>query len=148
VASLGLTALPAFAQNNNGKPPEPQKPAADIVKEGQKQIDEIAEAAKALPGPAGNPECVWVGTRVVGRLVNDDLDAAGRHLEIYDRFGCPSPHIQAAFRCMARLGKIDLKAQETVNARIYACWLNPALPPTPPVAVQPPAAATEGTTPR
>jgi len=144
-AALSLTALPASAQNNNGKPPEPQKPAADIVKEGQKKIDEITEAAKALTGPAGNPECIWLGRRVVSLLWRDDLDTAFRHLDLYDRFGCPSAHIQATFRCLVRQGNIDPKAQETLNGRVHACWVNPGLPPTPPVAD---AAASDGTTPR
>ncbi|MGA8825550.1 MAG: hypothetical protein WB613_22265, partial [Pseudolabrys sp.] len=54
VAGLGLTIPAAFAQSSgNGKPPEPQKPTADTVKEGQKKIDEIAEATRLLTGPAG-----------------------------------------------------------------------------------------------
>lgn len=139
-AALSLTAAVALAQTGAPKPSEPQKPPGDTTKDGQKSIDEIAEAARALQGPAGNPECVWLGIRVVGRLVGEDLDTAFRHLELYDRFGCPSSHVQAAFRCMARLGKIDLKAQDKVNDRIFACWLNPALPPTPPAAAAKPAA--------
>ena len=68
-----------------------------------------------------------------------------RHLDLYDRFGCPSSHIQAAFRCLVRQGHIDPKAQESLNGRVHACWLNPAL--TPAEAVQPPAAPS-GTTSR
>jgi hypothetical protein len=128
-----VVATAALAQSGGtGKPPEPaQKPAAETAKEGQKKIDEIAEASRVLTGPAGNPECVWLGRRAVGRMLNDDLDAAFRHMDLYDRFGCPSAHIQAAFRCLVRQGNIDLKAQETLNGRIHACWLNPGLEPTP-----------------
>jgi hypothetical protein len=136
----------AFAQNGNPKPPETPKAPADVVKEGQKKIDEIAEAAKVLTGPAGNPECVWLGRRVVSLLWRDDLDTAFRHLDLYDRFGCPSAHIQATFRCLVRQGNIDPKAQETLNGRVHACWLNPGLPPTDPVAAQAPAAS-DGTSP-
>ena len=107
-----------------------QKPAAETAKEGQKKIDEIAEAARVLTGPAGNPECVWLGRRVVSLLWRDDLDTAFRHLDLYDRFGCPSSHIQAAFRCLVRQGNIDPKAPDTLNGRVHACWLNPGLPPT------------------
>ena len=110
VAGLGLTIPAAYAQSGNGKPPEPQKPAADAVKETQKKIDEIAEATRVLNGPAGNPECVWLGRRVVNLLWRDDLDTAFRHLDLYDRFGCPSAHIQATFRCLVRQGNIDPKA--------------------------------------
>jgi len=82
MASLGLT-VPALAQSGgNGKPPEPQKPAADAAKESQKKIDEITEASNTLTGPAGNPECVWLGRRVVTLLWRDDLDTAFRHLDL------------------------------------------------------------------
>jgi hypothetical protein len=147
VAGLGLTVSAAYAQSGNGKPPEPQKPAA--VKETQKKIDEIAEATRVLNGPAGNPECVWLGRRVVNLLWRDDLDTAFRHLDLYDRFGCPSAHIQATFRCLVRQGNIDPKAQETLNGRVHACWLNPGLEPAPAeAAVQPPASTSGGTTQR
>jgi hypothetical protein len=146
---LGFYGPAAFAQSGNGKPPEPQKPAADAAKESQKKIDEIAEATRLLTGPAGNPECVWLGRRVVTLLWRDDLDTAFRHLDLYDRFGCPSAHIQATFRCLVRQPNIDPKAPETLNGRVHACWLNPTLEPTPAAeAAQPPAATSGGTTPR
>ena len=125
---LSISATTAFAED--AKPAEPAKSATDVVKEGQKKIDEIAEASKALTGPAGNPECVWLGRRVVSLLWRDDLDTAFRHLDLYDRFGCPSAHVQATFRCLVRQGNIDPKAQETLNGRVHACWLNPGLEPT------------------
>jgi hypothetical protein len=150
--ALTIIAPTVHAQSGNGKPPEPQKPAADAVKEGQKKIDEIAEASRALTGAAGNPECVWLGRRVVSLLWRDDLDTAFRHLDLYDRFGCPGPHIQATFRCLVRQGNIDPKQQETLNGRVHACWLNPNLAPAPAAAsaspAQPPAATSGGTTQR
>jgi hypothetical protein len=137
VAVFSLSAGAAFAQGSgNAKPPE-KKSAAENAKEGQKKIDEIAEAARLITGPAGNPECVWLGRRVVSLLWRDDLDTALRHLDLYDRFGCPSGHIQATFRCLVRQGNIDPKAQETLNGRVHACWLNPGLPPTPATAAKP-----------
>src|SRR5262245_4841838 len=96
--ALNVVAPAAFAQSGNGKPPEPQKSAPDTAKEakeGQKKIDEIAEASRALSGPAGNPECVWLGRRVVSLLWRDDLDTAFRHLDLYGRLDCPSHTIQA-----------------------------------------------------
>lgn len=143
VAALSFSAPATFAQTGAPKPPEPQKQGADNAKEGQKSIDEIAEAARLLTGPAGNPECVWLGRRVVNLLWRDDLDTAFRHLELYDRFGCPSSHIQATFRCVVRQGHIDPKAQDSLNGRVHACWLDPGLSPTPASA-----AATAGTAPR
>ena len=82
-------------QDQGQKPPAPQN---DAAKEEKKKIDEFAEAARVLSGSAGNPECVWLGRRVVNLLWRDDLDTAFRHLDLYDRFGCPAGHIQATFR--------------------------------------------------
>lgn len=117
----------AFAQSAETKPAE--KPAAgqpaDAAKDPQKQVDEFAEASRMVSGPAGNAECVWLGRRVVGLLWRDDLDTAFRHLDLYDRFGCPGPHVQSTFRCVVRQGHIDPKAPQTLNARVHACWLNP-----------------------
>ena len=103
-----------------------------------KKIDEITEASRLLAGPAGNPECIWLGRRVVSLLWRDDMDTAFRHLDLYDRFGCPSGQIQATFRCLVRQGNIDAKAQESLGGRIHACWINPALPPAPATAAQAP----------
>jgi hypothetical protein len=148
VAALSFSAGTAFAQSGNLKPPEQQKSAGDAAKESQKSIDEIAEAAHLLTGPAGNPECVWLGRRVVSLLWRDDLDTAFRHLDLYDRFGCPSSHIQATFRCLVRQGNIDPKSQNSLSGRVHACWLNPALTPTPVTAAKPSAATAGGTAPR
>jgi hypothetical protein len=107
---------------------------ADAAKESQRKTDEFVEASQAINGPAGNPECVWLGRRVVVLMWRDDLDTAFRHLDLYDRFGCPAGHIQVAFRCVVRQGNIDSKAPDSkgpdsLNGRIYACWLNPSLDP-------------------
>jgi hypothetical protein len=114
-------------QEQGQKPPAQQNEAA--AKEEKKKIDEFAEAARILSGPAGNPECVWLGRRVVNLLWRDDLDTAFRHLDLYDRFGCPAGHIQATFRCVVRQGNIDPKAPESLSSRVHACWINPSLPP-------------------
>lgn len=103
--------------------------ANDVSKDDKRRIDEFAEAARVLGGPASNPECVWLGRRVVNLLWRDDLDTAFRHLDLYDRFGCPGGHIQSTFRCLVRQGNIDPKAQESVSARTHACWINPNLQP-------------------
>jgi hypothetical protein len=150
-ASFIFAAGAALAQSGGpAKAPEAKPPAdgAKAAAEGQKKIDEIAEASRVLAGPAGNPECVWLGRRVVSLLWRDDLDTAFRHLDLYDRFGCPSAHIQAAFRCLVRQGNIDPKVPESLNGRVHACWLNPALPPAAAVATQPATAATSGGTPQ
>jgi hypothetical protein len=152
-AASVFTSMPGYAQSGESKggdKPSPA-PAADAAKEAQRRIDEFAEASRLVNGPAGNPECVWLGRRVVGLLWRDDMDTAFRHLDLYDRFGCPGPHIQAAFRCVVRQGSIDPKSPQSLNARVHDCWLNPGTPPaaaaaaTPPAA-PPPAAKTTGTT--
>jgi hypothetical protein len=128
IAAYAFSVSPASAQSGNVDAQKQQKPA-DTAKDQQKSINEIAEAAKAINGPAGNPECVWLGRRVVSLMWRDDLDTAFRHLSLYDRFDCPGSHIQAAFRCVVRQGHIDPKAQESLNSRVHGCWLNPALEP-------------------
>ena len=100
--------------------------AADAAKDNQRKTDEFAEAAQAINGPAGNPECVWLGRRVVRLMWRDDLDTAFRHLDLYDRFGCPGGHVQAAFRCLTRFGaQIDDKVPKSLDDRVHACWINP-----------------------
>ena len=117
VAFLTVAANPTFAQSTDTKATEQRPPAGESGKDGQKKIDEYAEAEKLLGGPAANPECMWLGRRVVSLLWRDDLDTAFRHLDLYDRFGCPAGHIQTTFRCVVRQGNIDPKdAQGTGSA--------------------------------
>jgi hypothetical protein len=136
-AALFISVIPSASGQNAGeqKPPEQaQKPAAtppaDAAKEEKekKKVDEFAEAARVLPGAAGQPECVWTGRRVVSLLWRDDLDTALRQLELYDRFGCPGDHLQQAFRCVVRQGEIDKKSTDSIGVRVAACWLTPSLP--------------------
>jgi hypothetical protein len=132
---------PLLAQNAEQKPAEAGK--AETAKDAAARPDEVAEASRLMTGPAARGECVWLGERAVGLMWKDDLDTAFRHLELYDRFGCPGEHVQISFRCVVRQGNIDQKDQKATdafNARVHSCWLNPALPPAPP---PPPTAAAE-----
>jgi hypothetical protein len=136
VAALVISVSPVSAQTGPDKRAQEQGQKAqsqpsDATKEGQKRINEFAEAARLMTGPAGNPECVWLGRRVVNLLWRDDLDTAFRHLDLYDRFGCPGGHIQATFRCVIRQGHIDPKAPESLSARIHTCWIDPSIAATP-----------------
>jgi hypothetical protein len=147
-AASALAVMPASAQSGDAKGGD--KPAAaapaDAAKDAQRQVDEFAEASRVVNGPGGNPECVWLGRRVVGLLWRDDMDTAFRHLDLYDRFGCPGQHIQAAFRCVVRQGSnIDPKSPQSLNSRVHTCWLNPAASQT--AAAPPPGAATAGAVP-
>jgi hypothetical protein len=141
----------AMAQSGDLRAQDQSKPAANATppaespRDSQRKVDEFTEAAQAINGPAGNPECVWLGRRVIGLMWRDDMDTAFRHLDLYDRFGCPGGHIQAAFRCLTRFGPLDPKAPESLTNRVHVCWVNPAAQPPAPVAATAPAAS--GTTP-
>lgn len=129
---LAGSAAAGLAQGSGDAKPADQKqgaPAGDPAKEEKRKIDEFVEAAQLLGGPAANPECVWLGRRIVNLLWRDDLDTAFRHLDLYDRFGCPGGHVQVTFRCVVRQGNIDPKAPESLRARVHACWINPNLQP-------------------
>jgi hypothetical protein len=131
------------AQDQSGKPAAANP--ADVAKDNQRKTDEFAEAAQAINGPAGNPECVWFGRRVVRLMWLDDIDTALRHLDLYDRFGCPGGHVQATFRCLTRFGaQIDPKVADTLNSRVHACWINPNAQPQAAAAAAPAAPATAG----
>jgi hypothetical protein len=120
----------AHPQEQPGKAANPAQPADAAREANQHKTDEFAEAAQVINGPAGNPECVWLGRRVVRLMWLDDLDTAFRHLDLYDRFGCPGGHIQAAFRCLTRFGgQIDSKVPDSLNSRVHGCWINPAAQP-------------------
>jgi hypothetical protein len=130
----------AFAQNAEPKAGDQRPPAENGKEAAKKTVDEYAEAERRLGGgPAANPECVWLGQRVVNLLVQDDLDTAFRHLDLYDRFGCPSGHIQTTFRCAVKK-TIDTKAKEKLKTEIYNCWVNPDAEPTAAAAAAAPAA--------
>src|SRR3954447_1455288 len=123
------------AEDQTSRPPGNQ---ADPTKDNQRKADEFVEAAQAINGPGGNPECVWLGRRVVRLMWRGELDTAFRHLDLYDRFGCPGGHVQAAFRCLTRFGgQIDPKVAETLDSRIHVCWINPGAQPQAAAAASP-----------
>src|SRR5438874_4262203 len=132
------------AQDQSTKLPAANSaPSADAAKETQRKTDEFVEASQAINGPAGNPECVWLGRRVVVLMWRDDLDTAFRHLDLYDRFGCPGGHVQATFRCLVRFfNQIDPKVPDSLSGRVHACWINPAAQPQAAAATQPAAPTT------
>jgi hypothetical protein len=134
---------------DQSKPAANSGAAADATKDSQRKTNEFVEAAQVINGPAGNPECVWLGRRMVRLMWSDDLDTAFRHLDLYDRFGCPGGHIQATFRCLTRFGgEIDSKVPESLDRHVHACWINPNAQPQAAVAAAPPApAATAGAAP-
>jgi len=131
-----LGAGSALAQS--GSNPEQAKPAATAdtakdVGQNQSKDDIYALAAQKLNNnPAGNRECVLLGRKVVGLIWRDDPGTAVRQLELYDRFGCPGGHIQAALRCMTGFEKeinANDKVPNNLKMHIDACWINPAAQP-------------------
>jgi hypothetical protein len=152
-ATAGLALLigtgAAFSQSGNPNPQDQAKQGgtpSDVSKENQRKTDEFVEASQAINGPAGNPECVWLGRRVVRLMWLDDLDTAFRHLDLYDRFGCPGGHVQATFRCLTRFGAtIDDKVPRSLDSRIHACWINPGAQLPQAAAAAPPPAAPAST---
>jgi len=147
-----IGACGALAQSGNPAPQDQQgknasdNKAAEAVKDNERKAAEFVEAQQAINGPGGNPECVWLGRRVVRLMWLDDLDTAFRHLDLYDRFGCPGGHVQASFRCLTRFGaQIDDKVPRSLDNRIHACWINPGAQPQTAAAPAPaPAATTAG----
>src|SRR6266481_8261871 len=134
------------AQDQTKGPAANSAPSADAAKETQRKTDEFVEASQAINGPAGNPECVWLGRRVVVLMWRDDLDTAFRHLDLYDRFGCPGGHVQATFRCLVRFfNQIDPKVPHSLSGRVHSCWINPAAQPQAAAAAQPTAPTTGAT---
>jgi hypothetical protein len=136
VAALLTTVAPSRAQSTPDKPAD-QKGASEKREAVTKGVDDINEINNRLAGqPEGKPECYWLGRRMLSRMWVDDLDTAFRHLDLYDRFGCPGGHIQATFRCMARQGDVppDPKDPNALNNRIRDCWTNPSAQPAAPAA--------------
>ncbi|MBS7539924.1 hypothetical protein [Ancylobacter lacus] len=130
--------FPAAAQSTSEEPKSTaQQTPEQQAKEAQRRsVEEYAEAAK-LPGNAGLPECVWSGRRIAMLLWRDDVDTARRHMELYERFGCPTEHLKIAFRCLVRQGNIDSKSPERLSERVHACWVNPESNPSAPDAAAP-----------
>ena len=94
-AGLSGTSTPVLGQT--GAPKETQSPSKNGNANGptaeRREAQEFSEAARVLKGAAGHPECVWLGRRIIALLLRDDLDTAFRHLELYERFGCPGGQI-------------------------------------------------------
>jgi hypothetical protein len=121
-AGVDAQQAPSAAQ---ASPPAAAAPAGAAAPAAAPKPEEILEAPN-LPHGAGRAECMWHGRRVVGLLWREDVDAAMRHLQLYDRFGCPAEHLTLAFRCAVRQGNIDTRQQDSLMGRIATCWLSPS----------------------
>lgn len=162
---------PEKEQGRDSKP-DSARPDAAKADGAASHADESTETTRQV-GAAGRGECLWIGTRIVGLVWKDDLDTAFRHLELYDRFGCPGEHLQLSFRCITRWDKAlkeqrELKEQKeqqgeqkepkeqrehpdtfwvppqnVFDKAVGDCWTDPATPAPPP-----PAAAAEKPAPK
>lgn len=134
----------AFAQGSgDAKPPEQQK-AAEPPKS---EKDHLADVARMVSGPAGSAECAHLGELAITLMAKNDLDTAFRHMDLYDRFGCPGAHIQQSFRCLLLAGIPTSKdSASTLEGLVRTCWASPkAAPPAPAAASAPPAPAAPST---
>jgi hypothetical protein len=114
--------------------------------EANKEATHLAEVARQLQGPAGQPECAHIGENAISLMMRNDVDTALRHMDLYDRFGCPGAHVQASFRCALLIGTPAAKDTRSLEEIVRACWLNPAAPNLTPPAAAAPAAAQAPTT--
>src|SRR4051794_23756327 len=96
VSSLVILMGIGAASAQSGTPaPDQSKAAAqpaDAAKDAaqnQRRTDEFAEAAQVISGPAGNPECVWLGRRVVRLMWRGDPHNPFRPLHLSHPLGCP-----------------------------------------------------------
>jgi hypothetical protein len=100
----------------------------------------LAEVARQVKGPAGSPECAHLGENAVSLVMRNDVDAAARHMDLYDRFGCPGAYVRESLRCALLSGTPVTKDSRSLEDVVRTCWLNPQ-PATASTAPATPAAA-------
>ncbi len=135
----------AFAQSSgDAKPPDQQKPP-----EPKSEAAHLADVSRTMTGPAGLPECTHLGELAITLMAKNDLDTAFRHMDLYDRFGCPGRHIQESFRCLLLAGIPNSKdSTGSLEALVRKCWAPKATAAAPPApaAPTPPATAAPSST--
>jgi len=128
----------AYAQSfGDAKPAEPQKPP-----ELKSEAAHLADVARTLQGRAGDAECAHLGELAITLMAKNDLDTAFRHMDLYDRFGCPGAHIQQSFRCLLLAGIPNSKDSAGLESLVRNCWAPKAAQPAPAAAAPAPAPAT------
>jgi hypothetical protein len=127
----------ALAQGSgDNKPAEPPKPA-----ELKSEAAHLADVARTLQGRAGDAECTHLGELAITLMAKNDLDTAFRHMDLYDRFGCPGAHIQQSFRCLLLAGIPNAKDSVGLESLVRKCWAPNAAQPAPAAATPAPAPA-------
>jgi hypothetical protein len=122
-AFIASTCSAAYAQGSEAKPAEPPKPA-----ELKSEAAHLADVAKTLQGRAADAECTHLGELAITLMAKNDLDTAFRHMDLYDRFGCPGAHIQQSFRCLLLAGIPNAKDNVELESRVRNCWAPKATP--------------------
>lgn len=131
---VGLVVLAALAATHAGadEPAVPAERSPSQVAAAQAG-DGGGSGVLTLPRPrpmeAGAPQseqCRWLGTRIISLLSRDDAMTAKHFNPFYDQFGCPGPHLSAAFGCV--VGDGGPGEGEDLASRVDACWSDPAEP--------------------
>jgi hypothetical protein len=130
----------ALAQGSGDAKPAEQQKAPEPPKS---EAAHLADVARTVQGPAGLPECAHLGERAMMLMAKDDLDTAFRHMDLYDRFGCPGRHIQESFRCLLLAGIPNSKdSTASLETLVRNCWAPKAT--TAPATASAPATAGTG----
>jgi len=136
-AFVAGTFASAFAQGvGDAKPAEQQKPP-----ELKSEAAHLADVARTLQGRAADAECTHLGELAITLMAKNDLDTAFRHMDLYDRFGCPGAHIQQSFRCVLLAGIPNSKDSAPLENLVRNCWAPKAAQPAPAASAPAPATA-------
>jgi len=137
-AFIAGSCVSAFAQGaGDAKPAEQQKP-----QEPKSEAAHLADVASTLSGQAGLPECTHLGELAITLMAKNDLDTAFRHMDLYDRFGCPGRHIQESFRCLLLKGIPNSKdSAASLENLVRNCWAPKTTAAAPAAPAAPPAPA-------
>ena len=136
-AFVAGTTASAFAQGaGDAKPADQQKPA-----ELKSEAAHLADVARTLQGRAADAECTHHGELAITLMAKNDLDTAFRHMDLYDRFGCPGAHIQQSFRCLLLAGIPNSKDSVALESLVRNCWAPKAAQPAAAPAASSPAPA-------
>lgn len=127
---------PAFAQSS-GDAKNKEQPKAEPPKT---EADHLRDVARQVKGPAGQPECAHLGENAISLMMRNDVDAASRHVDLYDRFGCPGAYVRESLRCALLSGTPVSKDSRSLEDVVRTCWLNPAATSTAATPAQPAAA--------
>jgi len=123
---------PVLAQGT-GDAKNKEQPKAEPPKT---EADHLREVLRQVKGPAGHPECAHLGENAISLMMRNDVDAAARHMDLYDRFGCPGAYVRDSLRCALLSGTPVSKDSRSLEDVVRTCWLNPTPTSAMPAAAQ------------